>query len=193
MGERPDGITGRQVRGWLSRMSPGPWAAEASAEHEHELVLSDAEGELVGTLVEGEQENAGPIAELPRLLRQWLTMSGELVGVEHALRAAGVDEGGVAGITALMDSRAELGGQVRQLQRDFDAQGAGWADTIGQLDTANARVRELRTALTAWGGRALDDEEGMRLYRELAGVLMSTAVATSPEEGAPHDDHNEGA
>jgi len=191
--EVQEGLNGRVVRGWLSRMSPGPWSGEADTTLGETYVhLADVEGVRLATVeVEsiGPHENVGPITELPRVLRAYLTVSGELVAVEHALRAAGVDEGGVAGVQSLAEQSDRLAVLVEDQRGEYDAQAAGWVQTIDQLTEAEARLTGVRALLGQWSGRELSDE-GQAMYRELAGVLMARIPAQSEPEQDP-DNHAE--
>jgi hypothetical protein len=135
----------------------------------------------------GPRENATPITELPRILREHLTIHGELVAIEQALAAAGVDEGGTAGVAALQQLLTDERLKYRAAQREYEAQGAGWSETSAELDAALQRVGAVRTLLGQWGGRDLTDGQ-LTLYRELTGVLMARA----PASGAPSDTEGTG-
>jgi len=174
-------ITGAVARGWLSRLSPGPWSGEADGA-EPEVDVRDPQGELIGVIsTHGPHENAAAVQMLPDILQAVVSLSGELTQARQALITAGIIAPHVhVGITELASMLTSLDGELRHAEQEYEQQGAEWTRTIDDLIETTTRLASVRSLLGEWGGRDMS-EDALAFYRELTSRLMTTQPAEPSE------------
>lgn len=199
-------ITVAVVKGWLSRMAPGPWSGtleevEGGVARDAVVVRAgaDPDTEPIATVevdVEG-NDHTTPIARLPELAEAYVQSAAEVVAVDHQLHAAGLDWPlGWRGVRDLATQRDSVMDRAKEAEGEFETQGRAWSATLDDLDAANARLGAVRALVARWTGQ-ITSQEAEALLRELSGVLLSRVLPVdTADDGVSQsadDDQGEGS
>jgi hypothetical protein len=171
-------------------MAPGPWSATQHGTADRLVQVHDPDGNHIADVPtwDGPYEHAYPISGLPDLAAAYVSSQAEMVAVNHQLRAAGIEYPlGSRGVSDLTDQRDGARARAAEADEEFEQQGRAWTATLEELNTAQARLAELRTVLGRWAGRDMP-EVAYALYREITGALMTSAPPPDTT-----DDNQEGS
>jgi hypothetical protein len=185
------------VRGMLSRTSRGPWSIHqgpgdpldevAPVSAPYVTILDGDEVEIAHVILRGDTgsgpghagevpryhyENPSLIAAAPDLAADLLAARAAALEVNQALRAAGQEEGGAAGVRSLEELRTRAEREASLMEESARLAGVEAAGHVDKIRELTAQLGDLRTLLATFRDRELEGA-GAELYRELVGALMT--------------------